>query len=196
MGKRHSETQSNESPSTVTVAIIGGGFSGAILAAQLLRHSDPSLSIAVVEKASSVGRGLAYETECASLLLNVRARNMSAFPDDPHHFLRWAQSNYDPATGPGSFLPRAVYGHYVQAVLNEAAQSAGKPRLNWIRDEAVALSPTRAGATEIRSAQRPPAAGRSRGPRPGKSSSGRSFGVLGLREQLPLFSRPLVGRCR
>ncbi len=149
VGNRHSETQSNESPSKVTVAIIGGGFSGAILAAQLLRHSDPSFSVAVVEKTLSVGRGLAYGTECGSLLLNVRARNMSAFPDDPHHFLRWAQSNYDRVTGPGSFLPRAVYGHYVQAVLNEAAHSAGKPRLEWIRDEAVDLSPTSNGATEI-----------------------------------------------
>jgi uncharacterized NAD(P)/FAD-binding protein YdhS len=141
------ETRSEIRP--FSVAIIGGGFSGAILAAQLLRHSDPSFSVAVVEKTSSVGRGLAYGIECPSLLLNVRARNMSAFPDEPHHFLRWAQSNYDPATGPGSFLPRAVYGHYVQAVLNQAAQSAGKPRLEWIRDEAHALSAAPDGATEI-----------------------------------------------
>ena len=97
VGQRHSETRSDKRPSRVAVAIIGGGFSGAILAAQLLRHSGPSLSVAVVEKTASVGRGLAYGTDCRSLLLNVRARNMSAFPDDPHHFLRWAQSNYDPA---------------------------------------------------------------------------------------------------
>ncbi len=149
MGHRHSETRSDKRASRVTVAIIGGGFSGAILAAQLLRHSGPSLSVAVLEKTSFVGRGLAYGTDCRSLLLNVRARNMSAFPDDPHHFLRWAQSNYDPATGPGSFLPRAVYGTYVQAVLHEATQSAGKPRLEWIRDEALTLSPISDGATEI-----------------------------------------------
>jgi uncharacterized NAD(P)/FAD-binding protein YdhS len=136
-------------PSKFTVAIIGGGFSGTILAAQFLRRSNPSFSVAVVEKTSSVGRGLAYGTECRSLLLNVRARNMSAFADDPHHFLRWAQSNYDPATGPGSFLPRAVYGHYVQAVLNEAAQLAGKRRLAWIRDEALTLAPASDGTMQI-----------------------------------------------
>ena len=140
--------------SQTTVAIIGGGFSGTILAAQLLRRSNPSFSVVVVEKTSSVGRGLAYGTACHSLLLNVRARNMSAFADDPDHFLRWAQSNYDPAAGPGSFLPRAVYGHYVQAVLNQsalnrAAQSAGKQQLEWIRDEAVTLSLTSQGMTEI-----------------------------------------------
>ncbi len=135
--------------SRVGVAIIGGGFSGAILAAQLLRHSRPPFSVAVVEKTASMGRGLAYGTDCRSLLLNVRARNMSAFPDDPHHFLRWAQSNCDPATGPGSFLPRAVYGHYIQSVLNEAAQPAGEARLEWISDEALTLLPMGDDAVEI-----------------------------------------------
>jgi uncharacterized NAD(P)/FAD-binding protein YdhS len=119
-----------------SVAIIGGGFSGAILAAQLLRCGDPSMSVVVVEKNSSVGRGLAYGTECHSLLLNVRARNMSAFPDDPNHFLRWAQSNHDPGTGPGSFLPRAVYGSYVHAVLGESVQLAGNDSMQWVKDDA------------------------------------------------------------
>ena len=144
------ETRSEKrGPPTIAIAIIGGGLSGAVLAAQLLQRSDPSFSVAVVEKTSSVGRGLAYGTECRSLLLNVRARNMSALADQADHFLRWARSNYDPATGPGTFLPRAVYGHYVQSVLNEATQSVGKPRLEWIRDEALALSPTSDGLTEI-----------------------------------------------
>jgi len=132
-------------PFKFSVAIIGGGFSGAILAAQLLRRGDSSISIVVVEKSSSAGRGLAYGTECSSLLLNVRARNMSAFPDDPSHFLRWAQSNHDPSTGPGSFLPRAVYGRYVQAVLNESVQLAGNHRLEWVKDEACQLAPTDSG---------------------------------------------------
>jgi uncharacterized NAD(P)/FAD-binding protein YdhS len=136
-------------PSKTTVAIIGGGFSGTVLAAQLLRRSHPSFRVVVVETTSSVGRGLAYGTECRSLLLNVRARNMSALADDPPHFLRWAQSNYDPATEPSSFLPRAVYGHYVQSVLNEAAQSRGEEQLEWIKDEAVTLSYSNDAATKI-----------------------------------------------
>ena len=132
-------------PARFSVAIIGGGFSGTILAAQLLRRGDPSVSVVVVEKTPSVGHGLAYGTDCPSLLLNVRARNMSAFPDDPSHFLRWAQSNHDPRTGPGSFLPRAVYGRYVQAVLNESVQLAGNDRMEWMKDEAWQLSPTDKG---------------------------------------------------
>ena len=96
-----------------------------------------------------MGRGLAYGTECHSLLLNVRARNMSAFTDDPNHFLRWARSNHDPGAGPGSFLPRAVYGRYVEDVLNEAVQFAGSRRLEWVTDEALKLSPTGDGALEL-----------------------------------------------
>jgi uncharacterized NAD(P)/FAD-binding protein YdhS len=136
-------------PFKFNVAIIGGGFSGAILAAQLLRRGDPSCSVVVVEKTSSVGRGLAYGTACPSLLLNVRARNMSAFADDPNHFLRWAQSNHDPATGPGSFLPRTVYGRYVQDVLNEAAHLAGDHRMEWLKDEALKVLPTSDGTTNV-----------------------------------------------
>jgi uncharacterized NAD(P)/FAD-binding protein YdhS len=127
-------------PTKFSVAVIGGGFSGAIMAAQLLRRGDP-ISVVLVEKTASIGRGLAYGTDCSSLLLNVRARNMSAFPDDPNHFLRWAQSNHDPGTGPGSFLPRAVYGRYVQAVLRDAEQHGSNP-LERVKDEALQLSPT------------------------------------------------------
>lgn len=148
--QRQMETRSGKTrPSSLTVAIVGGGFTGTVLAAQLLRRSNPSFSVVVVEKTTTVGRGLAYGTQCSSLLLNVRARNMSVFADDPHHFLRWAQANYDPGAGPGSFLPRAVYGHYVQAVLNEAAQPGGGRRLEWIRDEALSLSRTSVGVSEI-----------------------------------------------
>ena len=129
----------NIQPSKFDLVIIGGGFTGTTLAAQLLRAS-PSLSVLVLEKTGSVGRGLAYGTECSSLLLNVRARNMSAFADDPQHFLRWAQANCDPTVSSGSFLPRAVYGRYVHALLNEAVSSTGGRRLEWVQDQALGLS--------------------------------------------------------
>lgn len=102
------------------VAIIGGGFSGTTLAAQLLRHSGPSFSVVVIEKACLPGRGLAYGTDSDSHLLNLPAKDMSAFPEDPEHFTRWAKLNFDRETQPGSFLPRRVYGRYLGDLLTDA----------------------------------------------------------------------------
>ena len=133
-----------------TVAVIGGGFSGTTLAAQLVRHADPSFSIVVIEKSGLPGRGVAYSTDCNSHLLNVPAQAMSAFPDDPEHFLRWAKSNYDWETDGCSFLPRKQYGRYLGTIFSEAVLAGGKRRVHWKRDEARNISPTGDGKIEIR----------------------------------------------
>lgn len=133
-----------------TVAVIGGGFSGTILAAQLVRHTDPCFSIVVIEKSGLPGRGAAYGTDCNAHLLNVPAKDMSAFSDDPDHFLRWAKSNYDRGTEGCSFLPRRQYGRYLGTIFSEAVLAGGRRRVHWKRDEARNLSATEDGKTEIR----------------------------------------------
>ena len=96
--------------SEFTVAIIGGGFTGAMLAAQLLRRSHGSVSVFLIERGARLGRGVAYGTQCSRHLLNVRASNMSAYPDDPTHFLHWwARLNHsDPEVSPDDYL--SAYG--------------------------------------------------------------------------------------
>jgi uncharacterized NAD(P)/FAD-binding protein YdhS len=143
------ETRPSRPAQECSVAVIGGGFAGTTLAAQLLRHTDPSFSIVLVEKSGLPGRGVAYGTECNSHLLNVPANDMSAFPEDRDHFLRWAKSNYDPTTEACTFLPRKEYGRYLGAIFSEAVLSGGKRRLHWKRDEARSLSPSADGRTEI-----------------------------------------------
>jgi uncharacterized NAD(P)/FAD-binding protein YdhS len=82
-------------------------------------------------------------------LLNVRAGNMSAFSDQPDHFLEWLQalpeeermsvsgSNARPA-----FASRQLYGSYIRHVLAGEIRSADRRhRLSLIADEAVALRP-------------------------------------------------------
>ena len=133
-----------------TFAVIGGGFTGTTLGAQLVRHTDPSCSVVVIERMGLPGRGLAYGTGSDSHLLNVPAKDMSAFPEDQAHFLRWAKSNYDRDVEPCRFLPRKAYGRYLGAILSEAVLSGGKRRLCWRRDEARALAPTCTGEIEIR----------------------------------------------
>ncbi|MGO8972073.1 MAG: FAD/NAD(P)-binding protein [Steroidobacteraceae bacterium] len=48
--------------------------------------------IVLIERSTTVGLGLAYRTQNPNHLLNVRASNMSAFADDPAHFLRWLRA--------------------------------------------------------------------------------------------------------
>lgn len=114
---------------TTTIAIIGGGVSGCLVAVQLLREARTPLRVLLFERMTDVGRGVAYRTENREHLLNVTADRMSALPDDPGHFQRWAagrvgEAGYPAAAAPGDFLPRWVFGEYVRAVLAEAKGSA------------------------------------------------------------------------
>ena len=111
--------------------IIGGGASGVITAAQLLRTSPESV-VRIFERSGRVGAGIAYSTENPGHLLNVRASNMSAFPDEPDHFLNWLRSNQPVVSGPEwephSFAPRMYYRSYLVNLLR-LYLNVDKPRL-------------------------------------------------------------------
>jgi uncharacterized NAD(P)/FAD-binding protein YdhS len=141
-------TTAGDPHATFSIAIIGGGFSGTVLAAQLLRNSGGKISIALVEKGARLGCGVAYGTERAEHLLNVCARNMSAYADDPAHFVSWAQANYEPRGTPDDYLPRQLYGRYLGSLLQQEIESH-PGQLDHLKDEAVSV--TRVGDTaEVR----------------------------------------------
>ena len=123
-----------------TIAIIGGGFSGSILAAQLLRRGRTPCRVVLIEKGDRFGPGLAYGTTHPGHLLNVPAGKMSAFPEEPDHFLRWARK-YLPQAAAGSFLPRHLYGEYVSWTLDEA-RSRSPLRLELRSGDARSLDET------------------------------------------------------
>jgi uncharacterized NAD(P)/FAD-binding protein YdhS len=125
------------SDSQFDVLIVGGGFSGTMLAVHLLRHTG--LSIAVVDRGTLPGRGLAYGSPHRFHLLNVPAGEMSAWPDAPNDFLSWARIHFDPSLQARSFPPRSVYGVYVGSVLEATLDEFGRERFQWIRDEARSL---------------------------------------------------------
>ena len=143
--------------SSYNIAIIGAGFSGSLVATHLLRLAQPPFALALFERsAPQLGRGVAYSTAVDCHLLNVPAANMSAFPDEPEHFLRWAQQQgnsllnppWVAAVTPASFLPRRAYGDYLGSVL-EQAQQAAEPGVCLARkiDEVVGIQVDRSGAT-------------------------------------------------
>jgi uncharacterized NAD(P)/FAD-binding protein YdhS len=98
------------------IAIVGGGASGALVAAHLLRRPSSPFHVALVERAGRVAEGIAYSTTSKCHLLNVPARSMSAFEDDPGHFVRWLASRGLPAAA-DDFVPRTLYGRYLRETL-------------------------------------------------------------------------------
>jgi uncharacterized NAD(P)/FAD-binding protein YdhS len=117
---------------THTVLIAGGGASAALVATNLLKRSAGT-RIIVVEPALSVGRGMAYSTTCPEHLLNVAAGRMSAFEDDPRHFSRWLVSRGYAEFTERSFVPRMIYGAYLEWILNEARENAEFGRFTHLR---------------------------------------------------------------
>jgi uncharacterized NAD(P)/FAD-binding protein YdhS len=117
------------------VAIIGAGFSGSLQAINLLRHDGPRATL--IERSHAFGRGVAYSTAHPDHLLNVRAANMSALPDDPDHFARWLKEHHDKERG--SFAQRTAYGDYLAELLEEATRRA-PDRLARRQERAVEVS--------------------------------------------------------
>ncbi len=138
-----------------TVSIVGGGFSGTLIAAQLMRLATErrrSLHLVIHDRQASFGEGPAYRTVDARHLLNVPASNMSAWPDRPNDFLDWARER-DPAIEPGDFLPRKLYGEYVRSQLERAAREASdRISLEVRREEITTITPREAGYEIARAA--------------------------------------------
>ncbi len=128
-----------------TVAIVGAGFSGLLTALHLLRERDGP-RVLLIERGPAFGRGAAYSTTRQEHLLNVRAGNMSAFPEQPAHFVDWLarQGQAEEVT---TFVTRARYGGYLQAMLREAAEASAAGRLILEADDAVELRPEPRGWT-------------------------------------------------
>jgi len=107
-----------------TILIVGAGFSGVACAIQLLRGAGRQpLRVLLLNRSGKLARGMAYGTQSPHHLLNVVASSMSVLPDDPAHFLRYA-SMRDSRVTESSFVPRSVYGDYLEWSLRQAQSQA------------------------------------------------------------------------
>ena len=140
-----------------TVAIIGGGFCGTLTAVNLARLSTGALRVVLVNRQYPPGRGIAYGTRRPEHLLNVVARNMSAFPDRPSHFVDWLRNRAEFADLAladlrEQFVPRRVYGDYLQDLLFWHAQPlAGQSpvHIDVTDDEVLDIVPALRGARVV-----------------------------------------------
>ena len=98
----------------VPVAIVGGGYSGSIVAAELARRGIGS---ALIDGSGRIGRGVAYSTDEPAHLLNLRAEAMSAWSHDPDHFARHFEAAGGERRG---FAERRFFGRYLDQILDDA----------------------------------------------------------------------------
>lgn len=119
-------------PRPLTVAIIGGGLSGAAVAYHLAGLTEAD--VVVIEPRADLGRGMAYATPDPDHRLNVPDHKMTLRSDRPEDFRRWLHTAEAPSLPANSarlsgeiFAPRAVFGTYVAAQL-APLQLAGRLR--------------------------------------------------------------------
>ncbi len=93
------------------VAIIGGGYSGAMLAARL---AAAGIASTLIDRTGRFGLGVAYSTPFDGHLLNVRSNRMSAIDGRPDDFVDWLAANHPDRADPEGFAPRLLFGRYVQ----------------------------------------------------------------------------------
>ena len=143
-----------------TFVIVGAGFSGTVLAANLLRRPPAhQVDIVLIERSAVMGRGVAYAAHEFPYLLNVPAARSSADSRDPLQFLRFAQGQL-PSVDREDFLPRALYGEYLQDLLLRAERAA-PPQVRLIRvfGEVTGIAPGVGAALAAEFADRAPILG-------------------------------------
>jgi len=129
-------------PTVRTIAIIGAGFSGTVVATNLLQMEHPrALRILLLDR-NDIGRGIAYASRPYPYLLHGPAGCMSATSADPLDFLAFIRRDLPLATA-HDFVPRELYGDYLKWKLARAdAASPSHVRLIRIQGSATAIEQT------------------------------------------------------
>lgn len=143
---------------TQDIAIAGAGFCGLMTLYHMVAQARGPLRIAIVDP-EAFGRGLAYTTTNVHHLLNVRAKGMSALPEQPAHFLDWLNGDKGreqaQALGlaaattwqPDDFAPRALYARYLLCLRDEALAMAAAKKIDVTYHQAEVEDIARTGAS-------------------------------------------------
>lgn len=112
-----------------STGIIGGGFAGTMVAVQIILKLNKACSIIIINEQDTLNKGIAYSTYSKKHLLNVITAKMSAFPENPNHFLNWIMRrnefrDKDETLIANSFLPRQLYGEYLTEIWKDALETA------------------------------------------------------------------------
>ncbi len=131
-------------PERRRIAIIGGGFSGAVVALNLLKTlPKTAAAITVIEPRGMLGAGLAYSTLDPAHRVNVPASRMPVLANAPDGFNNWLKGSgaldADPAAvlDEGRIYPqRHLFGTYVDGLLRQAATVPQAPEFLHLKARA------------------------------------------------------------
>ena len=131
------------------IAIVGGGFSGATTAVQLVRRSPAPLAITIIEPRARIGGGLAYSSDEPDHRINGQPGLHSLDPLEQDMFVRWcdqagaARADPQATLANGTTFPRrSTFRAYLEeTVARHAAWSSGSTILH-VRDRAGDILPT------------------------------------------------------
>jgi uncharacterized NAD(P)/FAD-binding protein YdhS len=129
-----------------SVAVIGAGFSGTLFSLGLQAAAPAGTQIHLIERSGRFGPGLAFGAAHLGHLLNVPAERMGAFPDRPADFLAWLGGRAVDAQG--VFVPRALYGAYLEDRLRASRSGMDSGTIALWHDQVIALTPS-AGGTRL-----------------------------------------------
>ncbi len=115
----------------LNIGIVGGGASG-VIAALALCEQNTYIAITIFESGMHLGRGLAYQSEELTRLLNVPVEKMSAYENQPNHFAEWVLNQHPILLESAHFpyVPRSIFGNYLQDLIRQM------PQVQWVRERA------------------------------------------------------------
>jgi len=130
------------------VVIIGGGFSGAVVALNLLHKLAPAAaSVTIVEPREVLGAGLAYSAPDPTHRVNVSAKRLLVLQSDPTAFDTWLRGSGILDEDPAALLPdgrafprRAVFGRYLDGLLRAKAAEPDVAPFAHVRARAVKIA--------------------------------------------------------
>ena len=137
--------QSPSSERRYTVAIVGGGFSGAVFGLKL-HVAQPDWRVIVIEPDRSLGRGVAYGACGPQHLLNVPVSRMEIGLQPSfaswlqRHRSRIAESLVESGLDVlAAYVPRRLFGDYLEERIGEALNTRSITGLTTLRGEAVRM---------------------------------------------------------
>lgn len=158
----HAHPVSPPPPVPAQVVILGGGFSGAMVALHLARNAPAPMDITIVEPRSLLGGGVAYSTPDPQHRLNVPASRMSAFSADMMDFDHWLRQSGELDRDPDALVPnpladqtgeptthafpsRLSFGRYLDERVRQQAAAPGPARIRHHQRCAVSIQAGHAG---------------------------------------------------